>query len=169
MVEDFAIHAVAITSGGLIGIARLPGRSGDLAGDVATIAAWGADIVVSMTEGAEMHAKGGGGLPAALAARSIAWRHFPIVDYGAPHDDAARWPPLAAELHAVLARGGRVLAHCAGGCGRSGMVAMRLLVESGSTPEAALERLRTVRPCAVETAAQEAWAESGARHAPDRP
>jgi hypothetical protein len=158
MVEPFKIHAVEVPGGGQIGIARLPGRSGDLAGDVAAIAEWGADVVISMTEGAEMRDKGGGDLPIALAARAIPWRHFPVVDYGAPHDAALRWPPLSAELHAILNKGGRVLTHCAGGCGRSGMVAMRLLFESGLTSNEALARIRAVRPCAVETSGQESWA-----------
>ncbi|MBR9844091.1 MAG: protein phosphatase, partial [Rhodobacteraceae bacterium] len=48
--------------------------------------------------------------------------------------------------------------HCFGGCGRSGMAIMRLLVEMGEEPEAALARLRAVRPCAVETEAQRLWA-----------
>ena len=46
---------------------------------------------------------------------------------------------------------GRVLIHCMGGCGRSGMAALRLMIEAGEAPGAALERLRAVRPCAVET------------------
>ena len=32
------------------------------------------------------------------------------------------------------------------------------MVESGEKPEAALQRLRAVRPCAVETEAQYLWA-----------
>jgi hypothetical protein len=35
-------------------------------------------------------------------------------------------------------------------------------VEAGETPGAALARLRAVRPCAVETEAQLAWAKAGA-------
>jgi hypothetical protein len=42
------------------------------------------------------------------------------------------------------------------------MVAARLLVERGQTPGAALAALRSVRPGAVETAAQEDWVRGGA-------
>jgi len=37
-------------------------------------------------------------------------------------------------------------------------MALRLMVEHGEAPNAALQRLRMVRPCAVETDAQQAWA-----------
>lgn len=157
MIEPFIIHEIATPQGGLLGIARLPGRSGNLAGDVAIIAGWAANLVVSMTEGDEMRAKGGGDLPMALAVRNIGWRHFPIRDFGAPDEAEMRWPPLAQELHAMLAQGGRVLVHCAGGCGRSGMVALRLLVEAGLDPTEALGQIRAVRPCAVETFPQQRW------------
>ena len=42
-----------------------------------------------------------------------------------------------------------------GGLGRSGMIAARLLVELGEEPRAAIQRVRQVRPGAIETAAQE--------------
>ena len=70
---------------------------------------------------------------------------------------------------AVVAGGGRVLFHCLGGCGRSGMAVLRLLVEMGEAPEAALERLRRVRPCAVETGDQCDWAARGCATAQSRP
>ncbi|MDH5531227.1 MAG: protein phosphatase, partial [Paracoccaceae bacterium] len=44
------------------------------------------------------------------------------------------------------------------GCGRSGMAVLRLMVEAGEPVDVALIRLRKVRPCAVETDAQLAWA-----------
>ncbi len=65
---------------------------------------------------------------------------------------------ISTAAHADLARGGRVLAHCYGGCGRSGMVLMRLMVEAGEDADPALERLRDARPCAVEAKEQRAWA-----------
>ncbi len=43
------------------------------------------------------------------------------------------------------------------------MAVLRLMVEVGEAPEAALARLRAVRPCAVETEAQRDWAEQGGR------
>lgn len=117
---------------------------------------------MSLTTGAELAAAGCDGLGAALAAARIGWRHLPVEDFAAPDKagDAA-WPVLAEELHAALDAGRAVLLHCRGGIGRSGMITLRLLVERGEAPAAALRRLRAVRPGAVETEAQLAWASAG--------
>lgn len=159
--DPFAIHAVTLPGGGAIGLCRMPGRSGDVAADLAAIAAWSPRIVVSLAEAQELAAHGAAGIGAALVARGIAHRHFPIVDYGAPAAGDPAWATLAAELHAALGAGGRALVHCMGGCGRSGMIALRLMVERGEAAEAALKRLRAVRPCAVETEGQMRWAARG--------
>jgi protein-tyrosine phosphatase len=163
-VEPFSIASAAMPGGGAVGLCRMPGRAGALADDVAVIAAWSPRIVVSLAQADELAAHGADALPELLARQGAAHRHFPIVDYGAPEADGA-WRALAAELHAVLDAGGRALVHCMGGCGRSGMVALRLMVERGEAPPAALARLRAVRPCAVETGGQLAWA-SAAHHQP---
>ncbi|MFO1069045.1 MAG: hypothetical protein U1E14_11045 [Geminicoccaceae bacterium] len=162
MVEPYAIATLPLPNGGRLGISRLPGTGGDLDGDVAVIAAWGAALVVSMTETAEMERHGAAGLPEALAATGIAWVHLPIRDYGAPDGSSGpSWPELSAGLHAILDRGDGVLLHCRGGLGRSGMVALRLMVERGEDGTGALCRLRAARPGAVETDAQQAWALAG--------
>jgi hypothetical protein len=161
MIEPFSIHEVRLPTGGGIGISRMPGRSGDLAGDAELLRGWGAGLVLSMTTSDEMAAKGAAGLGGMLAVRGILWRHFPVMDYGAPDGFETRWPALAQELHALLDRGGRILTHCMGGCGRSGMAAMRLLCERGMEPEEALATVRAVRPCAVEREPQRDWAAAG--------
>lgn len=156
--QAFTIASLALAGGGRIGICRLPGREGDLAGDMAVIRAWKPALVLSMTETAEMQEFGAATLAAELARASIAWRHFPIVDYGGP--DATRqaqWPQLSLELHRRLETGEGILLHCRGGQGRSGMVALKLLVERGEQPDQALARIRAVRPGAVETDGQRQW------------
>jgi protein-tyrosine phosphatase len=154
-----ALQIATVSAGlGRIGICRLPGRKGDLTGDMAIIRAWRPAFVVSMTEASEMREHGDGNLPALLESAGIAWRHFPIVDFGAPEAEVLpQWLALAKELHAALDAGGGVLLHCRGGLGRSGMVALRLLAERGEAPEAALARVRKARPGAVETEGQRVW------------
>lgn len=146
-------------------IAPLPLRHGTLAlsplpalpENREAVAAFRPALVVSMTEAAEMAALGADDLPDWLAARGIDWAHFPVADFGIP-PQGADWPRLAQRIAATLDGGGKVLVHCRGGLGRSGMVALKLMVDSGEPPENALERLRAVRPGAVETAAQFDWA-----------
>lgn len=147
---SFGPHELPV-GGGVLALSPMPGRGGDFAGDLARLRDWRPDLVVSMTESHEMAPD----LPGALAAAGIGWRHFPVVDYGVP---AAGFDALAGEIVGVLSGGGRVLLHCMGGCGRSGMVALAVMVRAGEEPGAALARLRAVRPCAVETAAQLDWA-----------
>jgi hypothetical protein len=158
ILEPFAIHAVRLPGGGAVGLCRMPGRGAALAADIATITDWRPAIVVSLTESAELAAHGAEGIGGVLRAHGVDHRHFPIRDYGAPAADDSGWAALAVEMHAALDAGRRVLVHCMGGCGRSGMIALRLLVERDEPAEAALARLRAVRPCAVETKGQMAWA-----------
>lgn len=155
-IEPFTIATLDLGQA-RIGISRLPGRSGDLIGDISAIRDWGATVVVSMTGFPEMAAKGAGDLANLLAASGIAHLHFPIRDFGTPEQADERWNELAGIVHARLDAGEAVLLHCMGGHGRSGMVALRLLVERGMEPQAALQLVRVERPGAVETAAQEAW------------
>ena len=112
-----------------------------------------------MTTGRELEMSGAGGLGDDLAAADVSWRHLPIPDFGAPPPEVdALWPEVSTLAHGILDKGGHVLAHCYGGGGRAGMALLRLMVEAGEDVEPALARLRQVRPCAVETANQEAWA-----------
>ncbi|WP_370693041.1 protein phosphatase [Pseudotabrizicola sp.] len=144
---------------GTLALCPMPGRTGDYAGDLETLLAWRPALVLTMTSKLELATKGAGTLPADLAAAGIDWLHLPVPDFGTPKaDTTALWPDASARARAVLAGGGRVLAHCMGGCGRSGMVVLRLLTDAGEDPDTALTRLRAARPCAVETKAQQRWA-----------
>lgn len=149
--------------GGELAISPMPGRGGTYDADLLILLAFGPSLVISMTPLDEMRSWEAERLGSDLKDHDISWRHLPIPDFGAPGEAVRQaWPAVAAEAKAALAQGQRVLVHCMGGCGRSGMIALRLMVEAGEAPEAALERLRVVRPCAVETDGQFAWAAEGA-------
>ncbi len=146
-------------SGGLIGLSRAPGRHGDYAGDLAALLDWHPDLVLTMTSDIELEAIGADTLAADLAKSSISWRHFPVTDFRAPCAKAiAEWPSLEAQVMDVLKAGGKVLVHCYGGCGRSGMAVLKLMVDNGEERDAAIARLRAARPGAVESLAQTSWA-----------
>lgn len=159
MSHGFEIFAVPVAGSGKLGICQMPGLSGDLASDLSTIADWKPTVVLSMTEVHEMSAHGCAEIGARLTALGIEWAHIPIQDFGGPTASSAQsWRTVSTRLHAVLDDGGRVLVHCRGGQGRSGMMALRIMVERGEDAETALSRLRAVRPRAVETEEQHAWA-----------
>ncbi|MCC5972202.1 MAG: dual specificity protein phosphatase family protein [Pararhodobacter sp.] len=145
---------------GILGIGPLPGRAGDLPGDLARIKDFAPALVISMTGTDEMAAHGAADLPQALQHAGIDWAHFPVTDFGLPDPETAQgWQAVADKALAVCAAGGRVFVHCKAGRGRSGMVAMRLMVQLGEAPGPALARLRAARPGAVETEAQQDWAQ----------
>lgn len=58
-------------------------------------------------------------------------------------------------LHERLLHGERLLVHCKGGLGRTGVVAAMLLVGRGVDVEEAIGAVRAARPGAIENEAQE--------------
>ena len=153
----FSVATLPLENGAALGISPLPGRFSSGLVDMATLLKWRPDLVISATEPSELDRHNMSDLAALLEAAEVAWRGFPIRDFGVP-EPQNHWPSLAGEVHAILNKGGRVLAHCYGGQGRSGMILLRLLIERGYEGEDALSRLRAIRPGAVETDAQFNWA-----------
>lgn len=153
--DEFAIHALPV-GGGTLAISPLPGRTRHYYADWLRLMDWSPDMVITMVEQHELERKGSGSLGQDLKNAGIVWHHVAVPDFGVPEGDA--WLAVQADALAGLARGGKVLAHCFGGCGRSGMVVLRLMIAAGEAPDDALQRLRRVRPCAVETDDQMAWA-----------
>ena len=151
---EFGIYGLKAGAGQLA-ISPMPGRNGDYGADFAAILDWGPAIVLSMTEEHELAV----GFHSDLIAAGINVAHMPIVDFDVPDADNTSFDGIASECLAALRDGRRVLVHCMGGCGRSGMAALRLMIMLGEGPDAALSRLRAVRPCAVETADQLTWAQ----------
>jgi protein-tyrosine phosphatase len=152
-VAGFKIAQVPIGPG-LAGLCALPVSPQDRA----AVVDFAPDLVVSLTETHEMRDAGAVSLGADLTARGLGWLHLPVPDYGVPGQVPGCEAALA-RMRAVLDRGGRVLVHCRAGRGRSGAVVLALMVAAGEDAGAALARLRTLRPGAVETEAQRRWAE----------
>ncbi len=152
-------------AGGLIGLTLCPGKrdfsiSGarwerDLPSDLDAIAAWRAETVLTLIEDHEFVLLEVRGLPEGLRERGMAWIHLPIQDGRAPdHRFEAAWPELAPRLQRRLRAGGRLLVHCRGGLGRSGVVAALLLIGLRHAPASAVQRVRAARPGAIETEEQ---------------
>ena len=159
--SPLVIARIAATpAAGWLSIGPCPGRrdeNRDLAADLGAIRASGATMLITLTTQDELDELAAGGMAAANASAGLDWHHLPISDFGVP--DAAwetRWRAVGADLRALLRAGGGIHLHCRGGCGRSGMIAARLLAELGVPPEEAITRVRAARPCAIETEAQEA-------------
>ena len=148
---------------GRLGVSPLPGRGDAYDADLIGLLQWNPDLVISMTTHQEMELRGASALGADLANSGTEWAHLPVRNFGTPtRETSMMWESVSKRAHRFFATQGRVLVHCFQGCGRSGMAALRLMVEAGEAPEPALVRLRKARACAVETDAQFRWSASGA-------
>jgi ADP-ribosyl-[dinitrogen reductase] hydrolase len=173
--DPLRIAEIAMGPGrGKIGITFAPGKKQpdamtgawdrDLATDLDAILAWNAAAVVTLLEAHELDTLKIAGLGEEVRRRHMEWHHSPIEDVGVPTPDfEAAWDAGSAQLRSLLEIGANVLVHCKGGRGRAGMVAARLLVEDGVSPEQALKMVRTARKDAIETAQQEQWVKAGRR------
>lgn len=157
----FAIHALPVAKG-ILALSPLPGCGGHYRDDLTLLREWQPGFAISMTTLAEMVACGAGSLGADLQEMGTRWVHLPVPDFGIPDPDGdAAWHGASNNALSALKGGGRVLIHCKGGCGRSGMAVLRLMIAAGEAPVPALARLRSIRPCAVETDIQMVWAHQG--------
>lgn len=150
---------------GRIGITFCPGKQDraaatgawarDLALDLDAIAAWGARLVLTLVEPAELVALKVPTLGDEVQRRGMDWRHLPIADFSVPTEAFEQaWLTQGREIRTLLRGGADVLVHCKGGLGRAGMMAARLLVELGTAPDQAVGQVRRARPGAIETPSQ---------------
>ncbi|MEH6590960.1 MAG: cyclin-dependent kinase inhibitor 3 family protein [Halioglobus sp.] len=154
-------------STGRIGMTFCPGKkqrgamtgdwNRDLILDLDAIQIWGASVIVNLIEDHEMVE-----LEVRDAERhvpvGIDYIRLPIPDYGVP--DRAwhqQWQLQGPQLRDRLRAGESIVLHCKGGLGRTGMVAARILVELGCTPQEAILAVREAREGAIETAGQETY------------
>lgn len=159
MTIPFDISFLQTTGSGKIALCRLPGSTSLIQDDVQKLVDLNPACIVSLTPIQELNEKGGIALPMLLQRHEILWFHFPIDDYSFPtKNQNESWNNLAKKLHAFLDDGKTVVFHCLAGIGRSGTIALRLMIERGEDHTAALKRMREVRPGAVETPQQLAWA-----------
>lgn len=161
MQSPFKISQLALQPCGEIALSRMPGSVTRIEDDVSAIISLNCACVLTLTPFEELKAAGAERLPLLLERNTIEWHHFPIEDYGTPSSQQKEaWSVLSTRLHQHLEQDRRILVHCYAGVGRSGMVALRLLVERGADPVEALARIRDIRPGAVERSSQYDWAVS---------
>ncbi|MGU3408073.1 cyclin-dependent kinase inhibitor 3 family protein [Methylobacterium brachiatum] len=169
LTDPLQIATIAVgENGGRIGITFCPGKKGpsvfgapwdrDLTADVEIIRAWGASSVLTLIEPHEFDLLRVRGLPEAVRDAGMIWFHAPIPDVSIPGRAVKTvWRTMAPRLVEQLGNGASVVVHCRGGLGRAGMVSAMLLVMMGENPRRAIERVRAIRPGAIETPAQEAY------------
>jgi protein-tyrosine phosphatase len=161
---------------GVLGMSLCPGKkdvgwSGsiwcrDLDIDAQAIKNWGASVWLNLMEECDIEDVE---LTADMfrnktAELGIDYIHFPIVDQEAPTLEIEKlWiEQINPVLIKKLANGEKIFIHCRGGLGRTGIIAARLLFDSGvNVPPTAEDLIAVVRkarsPNAIETDVQENW------------
>ena len=135
---------------GAIGVAACPGGgTTTLAQDLAAIAAFRPDAIVTLLSAHELKTLGRSDLPDLLPGLAPQWHHTPLRASGAPDARFERlWTYTGHRLRALLRRGGMVLIHCDDGSARARWAAARLLTELGVSPGEAVAKAR-LRPLAT--------------------
>ncbi|SMB92820.1 cyclin-dependent kinase inhibitor 3 family protein [Deinococcus hopiensis] len=151
---------------GRLGLTFAPGKKGpsvlqcgvvhdrDLSADLDRLAREGVTVLAPLIEAHEFELLG---IPEYLAQaeeHGLSTVPLPIPDRGVP-PNAPAFGAFVDELMDHLLDGRGVVVHCRGGLGRAGLTAACLLTQAGMPPEQAVERVRTARPGAIETADQE--------------
>lgn len=150
---------------GRLGLTLCPGKKDDghgwnrnLEDDLRVIRSWNASTVVTLIEPHEFDLLQVPTLGETVAQLNLRWIHLPIRDVDVPDERFEQgWQTAGPEIHRRIDVGERILIHCRGGIGRTGLVAAQLLVERGCPPRDAIHRVRAVRPGAIETQAQEQY------------
>ena len=163
------IDEVKAPSGvGIIGMTLCPGKkivsaiSGvwdrDLAIDLQAIQAWGAQALVNLMEEHEYALLKVPDYMEKVRSCPMKYFHLPIVDVHPPDKRFFDlWESAGPKLRQILLDGGKILIHCRGGLGRTGMVAAQLLVELGMPHKDAIRAVRAARHGTIETRDQERY------------
>ena len=148
-----------LPTGARLILSALPGRDGDLSGDLVRLLEQSPDFILSLTEKSELHRLGLDRFPEQARDMEVPVLDFPIPDFGTPSAaQSADWSVFSQPMQHQIDHGGCFVIHCHGGKGRTGMICLRLLVDRGVSPADGLELLRETRPGSVETDAQYDWA-----------
>ena len=159
------IAEVPIPVSGSLGVTHCPGRNRiDSAGrqwkrnlrdDLRDLMAWGASAVLTLVEDHEFARLGVPEFTTEIRRTRLLWYHMAIPDMSVPgtaFEEA--WSRDGVRVFGSLRDGERLVVHCAGGLGRSGMVAAKLLIALGAPANHAIAAVRQARPGAIETDGQ---------------
>jgi protein-tyrosine phosphatase len=155
------VDAAGLIGAGQLGLTICPGRRDrgrDLQRDLHTLVDAGVVTLVSLLPDHELEWAGVIDLPTAAEARGLRVIRQPMPDQGVGSEREVT--DTVTQIRASLDAGEKVVVHCMGGLGRSGLVCAAVLVSAGAPAAAAVAHVRAARgPRAVETAGQYAFVE----------
>ncbi len=129
------------------------------------LAAAGASAILTLMPKEEMQRNAVVDMPELCAQLALQWFHLPIEDDHAPEQEfTAAWNVAKEKVHALLASGKSIAIHCKGGSGRTGLVAAQILLERGASLDEVIERVRAIRPNALQVPAHQTYIQQVAQH-----
>lgn len=168
--DKYSFAVLELPNGGRLGLGCCPGHrlhrpqlsvrsvQGSLKDDLQLIAAWKADVVLTLMEESELLSVDAPieTLAEGLKALGVAWHHAPIRDLQAPDERfETLWADLWPQLDALFQGKGRVFLHCYAGLGRTGTIAALILMQYGQSARNALRLVRAAQPDSVQSFEQE--------------
>jgi ADP-ribosyl-[dinitrogen reductase] hydrolase len=150
--------------GGRLGMTFCPGKKDsngftgnhdrDLRQDLDVLQREGTNVLVSLMEDFEYTRFKVARLFRELQERKIRSIRFPVQDVSVP-DSMSAHALLVEEVFLAVRCGDRVVAHCKGGLGRTGVLVASVLVYSGMDAKKAIDVTRATRTGTVQTTRQE--------------
>ena len=145
-----------------IGMCMCPGRNKpkkvhiwrrDLNTDLELIKDSGADILITLVKNAELLSMGIMELFVRARQLGLETLHFPVPDKWIP-DSMSEVMMLISKILVWVKEGKKIVIHCNGGKGRTGMVAVATLVALGLSVDEGIRLIRTRRPGMIKNPAQ---------------
>lgn len=125
-----------------------PGTKGvELATSLRELKEQGAVAVITALETEEMDSAGVSALPEMAKQSGLEWYHLPIEDDHAPDANfETKRLAISPRIHQILADGGKVVLHCMGGSGRTGLLAAHILLELDWELDRIIREVQALRP-----------------------
>ncbi|WP_163937503.1 tyrosine-protein phosphatase [Paraferrimonas sp. SM1919] len=139
-----------------------PGTKGvDLVDSLSQLRKQGAIAVITGLTFDELKQLGVTDFGSQVEMQSMQWFHFPIDDDGIPDDEfELAFKQNRTQLLSVLNQDAKVVIHCAGGSGRTGLIAARLLLALGWQWPQIKQQVQALRPGAFTKENQLSYIES---------
>jgi len=146
----------------VIGMAMCPGRRNhrnwdrDLILDIEVLKKHGVELVITLMKYEELDRMKLSHLTEEIRKSHIESIHFPITDKWLP-DSIDEFCKIVNQVVGFIKEGKRLLVHCNGGKGRTGLLVVGCLIKLGLSQNEATEIIRKVRPGMLRNPAQQVY------------
>ncbi|MCL6268854.1 cyclin-dependent kinase inhibitor 3 family protein [Sansalvadorimonas sp. 2012CJ34-2] len=152
MTTDHPVWFVPVAGcGGKIGMTPCPGtKKASLDASLIVLKDEGVEAVLTLMMADEMERNNVSDLDEKVTQHGMKWFHLPIRDDQAPGEEFREgWDKYRNQVHDLLSKGKHIAIHCKGGSGRTGLIAIQILLERGVSLEDASLLVKSQRPKAL--------------------